>query len=171
MEAAFVARDDPSSAAMDAFVALPRLSPLLVVRDVARAVDFYAQAFDAQVLARFVHAPTGALVHVDLALGDASFAVTTEARAWNADAPESLGGSPVVLQLRVADVGACFARACDAGASVVFPLVEFAGERMARVRDPSGHLWILSQVLEELSPEEKQRRRDAFRERSSRDRA
>ena len=156
---------------MDAFVALPRLSPLLVVRDVARAVDFYAQAFDAQVLARFVHAPTGALVHVDLALGDASFAVTTEARAWNADAPESLGGSPVVLQLRVADVGACFARACDAGASVVFPLVEFAGERMARVRDPSGHLWILSQVLEELSPEEKQRRRDAFRERSSRDRA
>ena len=53
-------------------------------------------------------------------------------------------------------------RAQHAGASVVFPIQEFCGERMARLRDPFGHLWILSQRIEELSTEEKQRRRDAL---------
>jgi PhnB protein len=51
---------------------------------------------------------------------------------------------------------------CAAGAEVVFPLQAFCGERMARVRDPFGHLWILAQRIEDLSPEEIQRRRDAF---------
>ena len=68
----------------------------------------------------------------------------------------------MVLQLRVADVDAAFARMCTAGATVVFPLVDFCGERMGPVRDPFGHLWLLLQRLEELSPEENQRRRDAW---------
>jgi PhnB protein len=67
-----------------------------------------------------------------------------------------------VLQLRVADVDMLFERMTTMGATVIFPLQEFCGERMGRVRDPFGHLWILSQRLEELSVEENQRRRDAF---------
>jgi PhnB protein len=67
-----------------------------------------------------------------------------------------------VLQLRTEDVDALFARFVDAGATVVFPLQLFAGERMGRVRDPFGHLWLLSQRLEDLTTEEIQRRRDAF---------
>ena len=51
---------------------------------------------------------------------------------------------------------------CRSGATVVFPLQEFCGERMGRVRDPFGHLWILTQRLEELSVEEIQKRRDAW---------
>jgi PhnB protein len=51
---------------------------------------------------------------------------------------------------------------CRAGATVVFPLTEFCGERMGRVRDPFGHLWILAKTLEEVSIEENQRRRDAW---------
>jgi uncharacterized glyoxalase superfamily protein PhnB len=78
------------------------------------------------------------------------------------DAPPSLGGSPVVLQLRVEDVDVVFGRMRDAGASVVFPVVEFCGERMGRVRDPFGHLWIVSERTEELPPEEIQRRRDTW---------
>jgi predicted kinase len=66
----------------------------------------------------------------------------------------------VVLQLHVADTEAVLAMMLDAGASVVFPTTELFGERMARVRDPFGHLWILRQRLVDLKPGEIQRLRD-----------
>jgi PhnB protein len=52
---------------------------------------------------------------------------------------------------------------CRAGATVIFPLQELAGDRMGRVRDPFGHLWILSERIEDLSDGEKVRRRSAFK--------
>jgi carboxymethylenebutenolidase len=81
-----------------------RLVPLLVVRDAARALDFYAEALGASEVVRFVHKKLGTISHADLAIGGALFSVTEEARAWNCDAPPTLGGSPVVLQLFVDDV-------------------------------------------------------------------
>jgi PhnB protein len=138
------------------------LVPLLVVRDAASAIDFYMRAIGARELVRFMNQRLGTVSHADLAIGEAVFSVTEEARAWNADAPPSLGGSPVVLQLRVANVDAAFDKMCAAGATVVFPIVEFCGERMARLRDPYGHLWLLIQRIEELPLNEIQRRRDAW---------
>jgi uncharacterized glyoxalase superfamily protein PhnB/predicted kinase len=136
------------------------LVPLLVVRGAARAIDFYVRALGATVSARYEHGPERHVSHADLVVGDAAFAVTEEARAWNSDAPPSLGGSPVVLQLGVGDTDAVLASMRDAGATVVFPAEELFGERMARVRDPFGHLWILRQRLVELSIDETQRMRD-----------
>ena len=136
--------------------------PLLVVRDAARAIDFYAEALGAREVVRYLDRSRSNVSHADLAIGDAVFSVTEEARAWNSDAPPSLGGSPVVVQLRVADVDAAFERMVTAGAVVVFPLVNFCGDRMGRLRDPFGHLWLLSQRLEDLSAEEVQRRRDVW---------
>jgi PhnB protein len=138
------------------------LRPLLVVRDAARALDFYVSALNAKVLVSHLNNLNGTISHADLGVGDAVFSVTEEARGWNSDAPTSLGGSPVVLQLSVENVDAAVIAMGNAGASVVFPIQEFCGERMARLRDPFGHLWILSQHVEELSIEEKQRRRDAL---------
>jgi len=66
----------------------------------------------------------------------------------------------VVLQLAVSDAAATLHALQAAGASVIFPLQEVLGERMARVRDPFGHLWVLRQRVEELDPGEIQRRRD-----------
>jgi PhnB protein len=148
------------AAPMETGTARPRLAPLLVVRGASRAIDFYLRAFDARECARYTDKRTGAIGHADLVVGTSEFSVTEEAPKWNSDSPESLGGSPVVLQLFVDDVDVLFARACRLGASVVFPLMEFCGERMGRLRDPFGHLWILSTALDELSLEEKQRRRD-----------
>jgi PhnB protein len=147
---------------MNRAASLPTIAPLLVVRDAERAIAFYIRALGAREERRFTNMRLGTVSHADLAVGNARFSVTEEARAWNSDAPPSLGGSPVVLQVAVDDVERAFERACSAGASVVFPLVDFCGERMGRVRDPFGHLWILSQRVEELSPEEIQRRRDAW---------
>ena len=141
---------------------LTKLTPLLIVRDAVRAIDFYSEAFGARVIVRYLNRAVGTISHADLAIGEAVFSVTEEARAWNSDAPPSLGGSPVVLQLQVENVDAAFEKACRTGAAVVFPTVEFCGERMGRVRDPFGHLWILSQRIEELSHDETQRRRDAW---------
>ena len=141
----------------------PKLTPLLVVRDAAAAIAFYVQALGAKELSRYLHPAKNTISHADLVLGGATFSVTEEARAWNSDAPPSLGGSPVVLQLRVDDVEAVFEAMCRAGASVIFPLQEFAGDRLGRLRDPFGHLWILAQRLEDLPPEEMVKRRSAFK--------
>jgi PhnB protein len=138
------------------------LVPLLVVQDAPRAIGFYVHALGAREIARYVDKGRGTVSHADLAVGDAAFSITEEARAWNSDAPATLGGSPVVLQLRVDDADALFERMCGAGAAVVFPMLEFCGERMGRVRDPFGHLWILKTRLEELSVDEIKPRRDAW---------
>ncbi len=136
------------------------LVPLIVVRRAANAIDFYSRALGAKVLARYEHGPERRVSHADLAIAGAAFALTEDTRAWNSDAPPSLGGSPVVLQLSVVDADRVVEAMCDAGATLVFPAQELLGERMARVRDPFGHIWILRQRLQELSVEEIQRLRD-----------
>ena len=138
------------------------LVPLLVVRDAHRALDFYVRALGAKILARYEHGSERCVSHADLEIADAPFAVTEEARAWNSDAPPSLGGSPVVLQWLVPDAASAVTSMLDAGASTVFPLGEFLGERMARLRDPFGHIWLVRQRLEELSTSEIQAQRDAL---------
>jgi predicted enzyme related to lactoylglutathione lyase len=97
----------------------PRLLPP-PARDAARAVDFYVAALSATETARYMGRRKDAIAHVDLVVGGEPFSITEEARAWNSDAPVSLGGSPVVLQLQVQDVEALFERMCRAGAEVVF---------------------------------------------------
>jgi PhnB protein len=121
----------------------PKLAPLLVVRDAARAIDFYFNALGAKEIARYLQPGRSAIGHADLTVEGAALSVTEEAPQWNSDAPPTLGGSPVILQLRVKDVDARFEAMCRAGATVVFPLQDFAGERMGRLRDPFGHLWLL----------------------------
>lgn len=147
---------------LDAMNDLTSLCPLLVVRGAAQALHFYQRALGARVLARYVHGAERRVSHADLELNGARFSLTEELRGWNSDAPESLGGSPVVLQLGVVDAAATVAALCSVGASVLFPLQTFAGELMARVRDPFGHLWVLRQVLEALPVDEIQRQRDAL---------
>src|SRR5688572_3918615 len=119
------------------------LVPLLVVRGAARALDFYVRAMGATIVARYEHGAERHLSHADLELASTTFALTEEARAWNSDAPTSLGGSPVVLQWLVPDADSAVASMLDAGASFIFPLGDFLGERMARLRDPFGHLWLV----------------------------
>jgi uncharacterized glyoxalase superfamily protein PhnB/predicted kinase len=138
----------------------PELVPLLVVRDAAHAIDFYVRALGAQVLTRFEHGTERRISHADLALGNAAFAITEEAREWNSDAPPSLGGSAVVLQLNVTDAAAVFTSMRAAGAAAVFPMQDLLGERMVRVRDPFGHIWIVRQRLQQLSIAELQQQRD-----------
>jgi len=121
------------------------LSPRLVVSDAAKAIDFYVAALGARERQR--HAgPDGRIVHAELALGPATLAVKD---AGDGDeAPPALGGTPVILTLQVDDVDEVAAAMTAAGAAVVYPVSDQEyGARDGRFRDPSGHLWIITQAL------------------------
>ncbi len=141
-----------------------KLIPHLVVSGAARAIEFYEQALGARELSRYADAKLGGhIVCAELAIGELMFALSEEHREWFNDAPSSLGGSPVHLCLEVADVDAVGARMVAAGATVVYPIADqFYGERSGRLRDPFGHLWIVSQRIKAMSSAEIQAGVDAY---------
>jgi PhnB protein len=135
----------------------PAVSPHLVVDDAAAAIDFYVKAFGAQEYGR-VPGPDGKLVHAALNINGSTvmlnddFPEMTEGKSTT---PQALGGSPVTIHLTVTDVDTKFAKAVDAGATVVHPLEDaFWGDRYGVVRDPFGHLWSMGQPVREVSMEE-----------------
>jgi uncharacterized glyoxalase superfamily protein PhnB len=129
------------------------ITPHLVVRGVAAAVDFYRQAFGAQELLRNV-APDGrTIMHCELLLGDSRFFVNDEFPDHGLLSPLALGGSPVTLHLYVEDVDAFVGRAVAAGAQVLMPVADaFWGDRYGILQDPFGHRWSVASRIEDLSP-------------------
>jgi uncharacterized glyoxalase superfamily protein PhnB len=140
----------------------PPLTPRLVVAGAADAIAFYRAVFGARELERYTM-PEGSIVQAALAIGEAVIALTDAAPDFHNRDPKDLGGSPVILSLEVDDPDATAAEAVRRGAKVIFPIADqFYGYREGRIEDPFGHVWILSKLLEELSPEEIQRRVDAL---------
>ena len=137
-----------------------RLTPRLVVKGAAEAIDFYVAALGAKVLERFEDPNLdGLVVHAALQIGEHVMSLAGEHREWGNHAPPSLGGSPVLLHLDVADADAVGASMEAHGAEVVIPIADqFYGKREGRLRDPFGHLWVVSHPLEKLSDEEIERR-------------
>lgn len=136
------------------------LTPYLVVKDAAAALDFYTRAFGAEEQLRLTD-PAGRIGHAHMAIGDSAFMLADEHPEFGALGPISLGGSAVSLHLEVADADAAAARAVDAGATVLRPVEDqFHGNRSGMVADPFGHKWFLSQQTEAVGPEEMQRRYD-----------
>jgi PhnB protein len=133
----------------------------LIVRDGARAIEFYKSAFGAAELMRHAD-PSGHIVHAEVRVGDTRIALAEEEGDYNRS-PQTLGGSSTVMQLYVDDVDSFAARAVAAGAKVIFPIADlFYGDRTGRLADPFGHLWIVSTHVEEVAPEEMRRRLNAF---------
>jgi PhnB protein len=134
--------------------------PHLVVADVDEAVRFYQLAFNAVELYR-APSPTGGGQHVHVRIYDSLMFLSTEepaARVERVDlsllaAPETLGGSTCLFQIRVDNVDAAYERVIGAGGTPVqSPADMFWGDRYAWVRDPSGHVWALCTVQQLLSP-------------------
>jgi len=134
------------------------VTPYLLVNGAADATRFYERAFGAEETMRLAE-PSGRIGHAQLAIGDATIMIADEFPERGFRGPEALGGSPVTLVLQVPDVDAVAARAVDAGATVVIPVQDqFYGERSGRIRDPFGHVWVLSSHVEDVPSEELQRR-------------
>lgn len=130
------------------------LTPRLVVRGADQALAFYRRAFDARIEERYAD-DAGRVVHAALSIGGAVLALTEERPDWNNQSPSSLGGSAVLLNLVVDDVDAVGQRMLAAGAETIFPIADQPyGHREGRFRDPFGHLWILTTILERLGPDQ-----------------
>lgn len=135
-----------------------RLSAYLVVKGATRAIDFYSRVFGATELYRLTE-PSGKIGHAELELGGARFMLADEYPDFGALSPITIGGSPISMHLYVDDVDALVKRAEEAGATLLRPLKdEFFGDRTAMVADPFGHKWHLATRVEDVSPEEMQRR-------------
>jgi PhnB protein len=133
------------------------ITPQLVVKGVAAAIDWYTRALGAHELLRNM-APDGtSIMHAELLLGDSRFFVVDEFP--EAKSPATLGGTAVTLHLYVRDVDTLFGRAVDAGATVLMPVADqFWGDRYGILKDPFGHRWSIASRIEDLSPRALQQR-------------
>jgi PhnB protein len=118
----------------------------LCCKDAARALAFYAKAFGAVEVMRYTEpAPDGRIGHAELELGAGYLMLADEYPEIGFRSPTTLGGTPVLLHLEVADVDAVYQRALDAGATVhEAPADKPQHDRRGRLVDPFGHIWILS---------------------------
>ena len=138
------------------------VTPYLLVAGGAAALDFYQKAFGARVLFR-MPGPDGTLGHAEMQLGSARIMLADEKPGMGHKGPRTLGGSPVGLMLYVENVDAVVARAAAAGARVVEPVTDkFYGDRMGSLEDPFGHLWYVATHIEDVSPQEMERRMAAL---------
>ena len=137
------------------------VTPYLIVRGGAAAIEYYTKAFGAQELFRFP-APDGKIGHAEIKIGDSPIMLADEYPDMGYNGPQSVGGSPVSLMIYVEDVDTVFARAVEAGADIKEALQDkFYGDRMGTVTDPFGHVWHLATHKEDVSVEEMQRRAKA----------
>jgi len=130
------------------------VTPSLVVRDAAKAIDFYKEAFGAVELGR-MPAPDGSIMHAEIQIGDSRIMLGEENEQWGTKSPLSTNGNPSSLHIYVEDADASFDRALKAGATVKYPLEDaFWGDRYGKVADPFGHEWGIATRVKELSPAE-----------------
>lgn len=121
------------------------ITPRLIVSDAAKAIDFYVEAFGAVEVSRHTD-DGGAVVHAELAVGEASLTLKDETPGTTDLGPGAFGGTPVILSLTVDDVDALGARMERAGATVIFPIDEHPYGKMGRFADPFGHVWMVAQA-------------------------
>jgi len=137
-------------------------TPYLIVSDGARAIEFYKQAFGATEKLRLA-GPDGQIMHAEIQIGDSVIMLSNACPEMGAKPQEAFGGSPVMLHLYVPDVDATAAQATDAGAKVQRPVQnQFYGDRSGMLTDPFGHSWNIATHVEDVSPEEINKRAAAL---------
>lgn len=131
------------------------VTPYLIVRGAAQAIEFYERAFGAKEKFRI---PMGDILgHAEIVIGDSHVMLADEMEGHAS--PQALGGTPVSLMIYVKDVDAMFARAIAAGAKELRAVADqFYGDRCGVLADPFGHVWSLATHVEDVSEEEIARR-------------
>jgi PhnB protein len=139
------------------------LTPYLVVNGAAAAIEFYKKAFGATERFR-MPGPDGRIGHAELQFGNSAIMLADECPERGARGPKSIGGSPISLYLYMENVDAVIDRAVSAGATLKQPVVnQFYGDRSGGVEDPFGHVWYVATHIEDVSPEEMQKRMAAMK--------
>jgi len=134
------------------------VTPYLSCADAAKAIAFYKEALGATELYR-LPMPNGKVGHAELQIGDSRVMLADESPEWGNKSAKTLGGSPIGLAIYTENVDALAERFVKAGGKVVRALEnQFYGDRSGQFQDPEGFKWTLGQHIEDVSPEEMQRR-------------
>lgn len=140
----------------------PPVSPALAVNDAGAALTFYKDAFGATEHYRLIDPESEKIGHAEFSIGGQLLMIGDE-YPGHSKSPRSLGGTSVRFAVVVGDVDAAFERALRAGAEPIRPPADqFYGHRSCCLRDPFGHEWMLQSVIEDVTPEEMQRRWNEF---------
>jgi|SRR4051794_2582577 PhnB protein len=136
----------------------PRVTPYLIVDDGAGAIEFYKSVLGAKERMRMA-GPDDRVGHAELELGSSLIMLADEHPEMGARAPKSVGGTPVSLHVYVDDADGAFERAIEAGAESRSPVEDkFYGDRMGSFEDPFGHHWHVATHVEDVPPEEMDKR-------------
>ena len=135
------------------------VTPYLCIRDAARAIEFYKDAFGANETMARITDSTGRVSHAEIKIGASMIMLADEHPELGFVSPQSLGGSHLQFVVDVPDVDAIVARAVAAGGKLTRPIENrFYGHRSGEITDPFGYRWTLSKKVEDLSDDEILRR-------------
>jgi PhnB protein len=136
----------------------PQVTPYLHVDGAEAAIEFYGKVFGAKERFR-MSAPEGKVGHAELQIGDSVIMLADEFPEMNVRGPKSVGGTPVTISVYVEDVDSVFQAALDGGATELRPVEnQFYGDRTGQFEDPFGHHWSVSTHVEDVPPEEMEKR-------------
>ena len=138
------------------------VTPYLICKGAAQALDFYKTAFGAAELFRMEH--NGQIGHAEIKIGDSPIMLADEQPEMKYLSPTTLGGTPVSIMIYVDDCDTIYKQAIAAGAVEVKALQDqFYGDRSGTLTDPFGHVWTVATHKEDVSPEEIEKRLEAFK--------
>ena len=138
------------------------VTPAIVVRNAAEAIEFYKRAFGAEEVSRMT-GPDGSIAHAEIRIGDSVVMLGEENEQWGTRSPLSLGGVHGSLHIYVENADKAVERAVAAGATLRYPIEDaFWGDRYAKVADPYGHEWGLAHRVKDMTPEEMQKAGNAW---------
>jgi PhnB protein len=136
------------------------VTPYLIVKGAAQAIEYYKKVFGATELFRMA-GPDGRVGHAELEIGNARVMLADENPNMGEGhtSAERIGASPVSLYVYLPDVDRVVERAVAEGANILKPVQnQFYGDRSGFIRDPFGHLWGIATHVEDVSPQEMEAR-------------
>ena len=138
------------------------VTPYLIVKEAAKAIDYYKNAFGATEIMR-MPTPDGKIAHAEINIGDSHVMLADEQPERGYRSPLSLGGAGVSLMIYVDGVDDVFKRAVTGGGKELQAVQnQFYGDRSGTLQDPFGHTWTISTHVEDVPPEEMGRRAEEF---------
>ena len=144
------------------------VTPNLVIRDCAKAIEFYKSALGAQEVSRMMSPDGKSVWHAELKIGDSTVFMNDEMPGMGQRAPSAASPVPITMWLYVPDCDAAFQRATKAGAKEMSPPTDmFWGDRCGGVADPFGYIWTFATRQKELTREEMKRAGEEFARRMS----
>lgn len=134
------------------------VTPYLFIKGAANAIDYYKRVFGATERMR-MPGSNGRVMHAEIQIGDSIVMLADEHPEMGARSPQTVGGASSSLHVYVQDVDAVAKKAVDAGAQLARPVQDqFYGDRSGTIVDPFGHIWSIATHIEDVAPEEMQKR-------------